>query len=70
MTDMANNPLKLCDRVLLPFLRGTIHPHLGVIVAMRCYLDGDGEEHQRAKIVFDNNKERWYDTDSLVKANF
>ncbi len=70
MTDMANNPLKLCDRVLLPYLKGTIYPHVGTIIALRWDYDQYGEERQRAKILFDNDKERWYYTDSLVKANF
>lgn len=69
MTDMANNPLKLLDKVMLPFLRGTIYPHVGRIVAFRWYYDEYGEEHQRAKILFDNDRERWYDTDSLVKVS-
>lgn len=70
MTDMANNPLELGDRVLLPFLRGTIYPHIGIIIALRWDYDENGDERQRAKIVFDNDRERWYYTDSLVKANF
>ncbi len=69
MRDMANNPLTLYDRVLLPFLRGTMYPHKGTISALRWYLDDDGEERQRVKVSFDNGRERWYDTDSVVKVN-
>lgn len=68
MTDMVNNPLTLFDKVMLPFLRGTIYPHYGTVIAFRWYLDNDGNEHQRVKVLFGNGRERWYDTDSVVKV--